>query len=72
MNRIVANYIGDNALMKMVIALYIKKPIFLFNEFTEEPSFLEEKVGMLPFEFYANIYALPKEYKKLDARLLAA
>jgi hypothetical protein len=61
----VANYIGGNVLMEMAIALYLKKPIFLFNEVPSESSFLEEIIGMFPIVLHGNIEAIAEEYKKL-------
>ena len=64
----VANYIGGNVLMEMAIALYLKKPIFLFNEVPNASPFLEEIVGMFPVLLHGDISALPKEYKKLGTK----
>lgn len=61
----VANYIGGNVLMEMAIALYLKKPIYLFNEIPSESSFLEEIVGMFPVVLHGDIKAMAEEYKKL-------
>ena len=68
----VANYIGGNVLMEMAIALYLKKPIFLFNEVPKESPFLEEIIGMFPVLLHGDIAAMPKEYEKLGTKQPAA
>lgn len=41
-------YIGGNVLMEMGLALYLKKPIFLYQEPDPQSPFLEEIIGMNP------------------------
>jgi hypothetical protein len=41
-------YIGGNTLMEMTIAFHYKKPIFVYNNISEELSFAEEVYGMNP------------------------
>ena len=41
-------YIGGNTLMEMTIAFHYKKPIFVYNDISEELSFAEEVYGMNP------------------------
>lgn len=66
------NYIGGNVLMEMAIALFLKKPIFLYNEVPDESPFLEEIIGMFPIALHGNIKSLPEEYKKLSTKQPAA
>jgi hypothetical protein len=61
----VTNYIGGNVLMEMAIALYLKKPIFLFNEIPEQSPFLEEIIGMFPILLHGKIEMFSDAYKKL-------
>lgn len=42
----IANYIGGNVLMEMAIAFHGNKPIYLFNDFPDESSYIEEIRGM--------------------------
>jgi hypothetical protein len=62
----VDNYIGGNVLMEMALALYLKKPIFLFNEIPSESNFLEEIIGLNPIVLHGKIESLPEEYDKLE------
>jgi hypothetical protein len=43
----VANYIGGNTLMEMAVAMYLNKPIYLWQP-VPEMSYREEILGMFP------------------------
>lgn len=47
-HRDIDNYVGGNAFMEMVIAYYLKKPIFLTNEIPEGMSYTEEMKTFYP------------------------
>lgn len=44
------NYVGGNVLMEMALAFYMKKPIYILNDFPEYSPLLEEikGVGSIP------------------------
>lgn len=41
-------YIGGNVLIEMALALYLKKPIFIYKDIEKGSSIEEEILGMLP------------------------
>lgn len=41
-------YIGGNVLIEMALALYLKKPIFIYNNIEKGSNIEEEILGMLP------------------------
>ncbi len=51
-HRGVKNYIGGNSFLEMVIAFYLKKPIFLLNDIPEKMSYTEEIKAMYPIVVY--------------------
>lgn len=42
------NYVGGNAFMEMVLAYYLKKPIYLLNDIPEYMSYTEEIKSFYP------------------------
>lgn len=59
------NYIGGNVLMEMSLAFYLKKPIFIINEFPEDSAYEEEIKGMMPVLLHGRAEDLPAAYAKL-------
>ena len=55
----VQNYIGNNVLMEMAIAFWLKKPIFILNEYPANSTAEEEIKGMLPILLHGDLTALP-------------
>lgn len=55
----VQNYIGGNVLMEMSLAFWLKKPIFILNEYPEGSAFEEEIKGMEPMLLHGDLAALP-------------
>lgn len=51
-------YIGGNGLMEMGLALYLKKPIFLYLEPDPDSPFLEEIIGMNPIVLNSDLSKL--------------
>jgi hypothetical protein len=49
------NYIGGNVLMEMALAFFQNKPIVLLNEIPDESVYLDEIIGMQPFELHGKI-----------------
>lgn len=47
-HRSVENYIGGNSFLEMVIAFYLKKPIFLLNDIPVGMSYTEEIRSFFP------------------------
>lgn len=47
-HRGVENYIGGNSFMEMVVAFYLKKPIFLLNPIPENMPYTEEIKSLYP------------------------
>ena len=47
-HRGIENYIGGNSFMEMVIAFYLKKPIFILNSIPENMSYTEEIKSLYP------------------------
>lgn len=47
-HRGINNYIGGNSFMEMVIAFYLKKPIYLLNDIPEGMPYTEEIKSLYP------------------------
>lgn len=47
-HRGIANYVGGNSFMEMVVAFYLKKPIYLLNPIPENMSYTEEIKSFYP------------------------
>jgi hypothetical protein len=47
-HRGIKNYIGGNSFMEMVIAFYLKKPIYLLNDIPEGMTYTEEVKSLYP------------------------
>lgn len=47
-HRGIENYIGGNSFMEMVIAFFLKKPIYLLNDIPEEMTYTEEIKSLYP------------------------
>ena len=47
-HRGIENYIGGNSFMEMVIASFLKKPIFLLHDIPEKMAFTEEIKSLYP------------------------
>ena len=58
----VQNYIGGNVLMEMSLAFWLKKPIFILNEYPEGSAFEEEIKGMEPALLHGDLVALPQQF----------
>lgn len=48
LHRGIINYIGGNSFMEMVIAFYLKKPIYLLNDIPEDMNYTEEIKSLYP------------------------
>lgn len=48
-------YIGGNVLMEMTVAFYLKKPIFIYNNISENLPIKEEVYGMDPIFINENL-----------------
>ncbi len=55
-------YIGGNVLMKMTIALYFKKPIFIYDQISEDLPIKEEIYGLNPV-------FIAKDLKRINEKL---
>ena len=51
-HRGIKNYIGGNSFLEMVIAFYLKKPIYLLNEIPETMTYTEEIKSLYPTVVY--------------------
>lgn len=58
----VQNYIGGNVLMEMSLAFWLKKPIFILNEYPKGSAFEEEIKGMEPILLHGDLAALPQHF----------
>lgn len=47
------NYIGGNSFLEMVVAFYLKKPIYLLNPIPEEMTYSEEIKSLYPTIVYS-------------------
>lgn len=47
-HREIKNYIGGNSFMEMVVAFFLKKPIYLLNDIPENMTFTEEIKSLYP------------------------
>ena len=47
-HREIKDYIGGNSFMEMVIAFYLKKPIYLLNDIPEGMTYTEEVKSLYP------------------------
>lgn len=52
-HRGIKNYIGGNSFLEMVVAFYLKKPIYLLNEIPEEMTYTEEIKALYPVVVYS-------------------
>jgi hypothetical protein len=59
----IPNYIGGNVLMEMSLAFHLGLPIYIFNDFPETSTFMEEIRGMLPVTLNGQINRFPKPEK---------
>lgn len=57
-HREIKNYIGGNSFMEMVIAFYLKKPIYLLNDIPEGMSYTEEIKSLYPIVVHSMSYFL--------------
>lgn len=51
----VEGYIGGNTLMEMTLAFHYKKPIFIYNDISEDLSIKEEVFGLKPIFINGNL-----------------
>lgn len=51
----IQGYIGGNVLMEMVIAFHYKKPIFIYNDISEDLPIKEEVYGLEPIFIQGNL-----------------
>ena len=63
-HRGITNYIGGNSFMEMVIAFYLKKPIYLLNDIPEEMNITEEIKSLYPIVVH-NMMLFLEELCKL-------
>ncbi len=47
-HREIKNYVGGNSFMEMVVAFFLKKPIYLLNDIPENMTFTEEIKSLYP------------------------
>ena len=47
-HRGIENYVGGNSFMEMVIAFFLKKPIYLLHEIPEDMTITEEIKSLYP------------------------
>lgn len=47
-HRNIENYVGGNSFLEMVIAFYLKKPIYLLNDIPENMPYTEEIKALYP------------------------
>lgn len=52
------NYIGGNVLMEMALAFYLKKPIYLLNDFPDYSPLLEEIKGVGSIPLHGDLNGL--------------
>jgi hypothetical protein len=57
-------YIGGNTLMKMAIAFNYKKPIFIFDNISEDSPLKEEILGVNPVFIDGDLNKIPTRLKK--------
>ena len=62
-HRGITNYIGGNAFMEMVVAFYLKKPIYLLNDIPEGMTITEEIKSLYPITVHSMANFL-KELKQ--------
>lgn len=53
-------YIGANTFMEMGLALYLKKPIYLYNPAPEKISYREEILGCHPISLDRDLSKIPR------------
>lgn len=63
-HRGIINYVGGNSFMEMVIAFYLKKPIYLLNDIPEGMSITEEIKSLYPITVH-NIILFLEEIEKI-------
>jgi diphthamide synthase subunit DPH2 len=56
----IAGYIGGNVLMEMTLAFHYKKPIFIYNDITEDLGIKEEIFGLNPIFLKSNLNLIRK------------
>lgn len=52
-HRGIKNYIGGNSFLEMIVAFYLKKPIYLLNEIPETMTYSEEIKSLYPKVVYS-------------------
>lgn len=61
----IKGYIGGNVLMEMALAFYYKKPIFIYNDISEDLPVKEEIFGLAPIFIRQNLQILHKKMSKV-------
>lgn len=56
-------YIGGNVLMEMVLAFHYKKPIFIYNDISDELGIKEEVFGLQPIFLNGNVNLIKKKLR---------
>lgn len=56
-------YIGGNVLMEMVLAFHYKKPIFIYNDISDELGIKEEVFGLNPIFLNSNVNLIKKKLR---------
>ncbi|PWU24160.1 hypothetical protein C5B42_00480 [Candidatus Cerribacteria bacterium 'Amazon FNV 2010 28 9'] len=59
-------YIGPNVLMEMTVALYLKKPIFLLNNLSEDLASFGEIMAIQPIVLNGNIRRITEYFKQKE------
>ena len=54
-------YIGGNVLMEMTLAFHYKKPIFIYNEISDQLNIAEEVYGLNPIFINRNLNLISKK-----------
>ncbi len=57
----IKGYIGGNVLMEMVLAFHYKKPIFIYNNISEDLGIKEEIYGLNPIFINGDLKILKKK-----------
>jgi hypothetical protein len=55
-------YIGGNVLMEMMLAFHYNKPIFIFNNISEDLGIKEEVYGLNPFFLEGDLIKIQKKF----------
>lgn len=62
-HRGITNYVGGNSFMEMVVAFYLKKPIYLLNDIPEGMTITEEIKSLYPIIVHDMMIFLEEIHK---------